>query len=112
EGPRADGPFVAVNTGALPESLLESELFGHEQGAFTGASRARRGYFELAHRGTIFLDEIGEIPQHLQVRFLRVLEDHRIQRVGGERTVDVDVRVIAATNRDLEAEVTSGRFRA
>ncbi len=112
EGPRAAGPFIAINCGALPENLLESELFGHEEGAFTGAHRARRGYFELAHRGTIFLDEVGEIPLHLQVKLLRVLEDRRIQRVGGERTVDIDVRVIAATNRDLEAEVQAKSFRA
>jgi len=112
EGPRREGPFVPVNCGALPESLLESELFGHEEGAFTGASRARRGYFELAHRGTIFLDEIGELPLHLQVKLLRVLEDHKILRVGSEKPVDVDVRIIAATNRDLEAEVQAKRFRS
>jgi len=112
EGPRSEGPFVAINCGALPASLLESELFGHEEGAFTGASRARRGYFELAHRGTIFLDEIGEVAPHLQVRLLRVLEDRQILRVGGERPVDVDVRIIAATNKDLEAEARARRFRS
>jgi DNA-binding NtrC family response regulator len=112
EGPRSGGPFMAVNCGALPESLLESELYGHEEGAFTGATRARKGYFELAHRGTLFLDEIGEIPNHLQVKLLRVLDQHRIQRVGGEQPIDVDVRVMAATNRDLEADVESGRFRS
>ncbi|MDH3298410.1 MAG: sigma 54-interacting transcriptional regulator, partial [Gemmatimonadota bacterium] len=95
EGPRSRGPFMAVNCGALPESLLESELFGHEEGAFTGATRARKGYFEVAHRGTIFLDEIGEMPLHLQVKLLRVLDEHRILRVGGEKPLEVDVRVMA-----------------
>jgi len=112
ESRRSSGPFITVNCGALPESLLESELFGHEEGAFTGATRARRGYFELAHRGTIFLDEIGEMPLHLQVKLLRVLEDRRLQRVGGERPLEVDVRVIAASNRDLKAEMEANRFRA
>ena len=111
EGPRSRGPFMAVNCGALPESLLESELFGHEEGAFTGATRARKGYFEVAHRGTIFLDEIGEMPLHLQVKLLRVLDEHRILRVGGEKPLEVDVRVMAATNRDVEAEVKARRFR-
>ena len=111
EGPRSSGPFLAINCGALPESLLESELFGHEEGAFTGATRARKGYFELAHRGTIFLDEVGDMPLHLQVKLLRVLDEHRFQRVGGEKAIDVDVRVMAATNRDLEAEVQARRFR-
>jgi DNA-binding NtrC family response regulator len=111
EGPRSSGPFLALNCGALPESLLESELFGHEEGAFTGATRARKGYFELAHQGTIFLDEVGEIPLHLQVKLLRVLDEHRIQRIGGEKAIDVDVRVMAATNRDLEADVAAKRFR-
>jgi DNA-binding NtrC family response regulator len=112
EGPRSSGPFLAVNCAALPESLLESELFGHEEGAFTGATRARRGYFELAHGGSILLDEIGELPLHLQVKLLRVLDQRRIQRVGGERPIPVDVRVLAATNRDLEAEVAEKRFRS
>jgi len=112
ESPRAKGPFITVNCGALPENLLESELFGHEEGAFTGAVRARRGYFELAHRGTIFLDEIGEMPLHLQVKLLRVLEDRALQRVGGERTIEVDVRIMAATNRDLKREMEEHRFRA
>ncbi|MBU0678248.1 MAG: sigma-54 dependent transcriptional regulator [Verrucomicrobia bacterium] len=111
EGQRSEGPFVAVNCGALTETLLESELFGHEKGAFTGASRTRRGWFELAHGGTIFLDEIGEIPRHLQLKLLRVLQDHEIQPVGGERTIHVNVRVMAATNTDLEQEVKAGRFR-
>jgi DNA-binding NtrC family response regulator len=111
EGPRSDGPFIAVNCGALPDTLLESELFGHEEGAFTGATRDRRGMFELAHRGTIFLDEIGEMPLHLQVKLLRVLQDRRIQRLGSERAVDVDVRVIAASNRDIEADVDAKQFR-
>ena len=112
EGPRSRGPFMAINCGALPESLLESELFGHEEGAFTGATRSRKGYFELAHRGTIFLDEIAEMPLHLQVKLLRVLDEHRIQRVGAENAISVNVRVMAATNRNLEAEVATKRFRA
>jgi DNA-binding NtrC family response regulator len=111
ESPRARGPFVAVNCGALPEGLLESELFGHERGAFTGAVASRKGHFELAHEGTIFLDEIGEMPLHLQVKLLRVLEERRLQRVGGQRPIAIDVRVMAATNRDLEAEMAAGRFR-
>jgi len=111
ESPRTGGPFVAVNCGALPETLLESELFGHEQGAFTGASRSRRGCFELAHNGTLFLDEIGEMPLHLQVKLLRVLQEQEFQRLGGEKTITVDVRIMAATNRDLASEVAVGGFR-
>jgi len=111
EGSRSEGPFIAINCGALPESLLESELFGHEEGSFTGATRARRGCFETAHGGTIFLDEIAEMPSHLQVKLLRVLQEHEVQRVGGERPMAVDVRVMAATNREMPDEVASGSFR-
>jgi len=111
ESPRSDGPFIAIHCAALPESLLESELFGHEQGAFTGATRARRGCFELAHHGTIFLDEIGEMPLHLQSKLLRVLENHEVRRVGSEKSITVDVRVMAATNRDLGEEVKAKQFR-
>jgi DNA-binding NtrC family response regulator len=109
---RSQGPFVAVNCAALPESLWESEMFGHERGAFTGAERGRRGPFEVAHGGTLFLDEIGEVPLHLQAKLLRVLEDRRIQRVGSDRGVAVDVRLMAATNRDLEAALEASAFRA
>ena len=111
EGLRGHEPFVTVNCGALPETLLESELFGHEEGSFTGATRTRRGLFELAHRGTVFLDEIGETPHHLQVKLLRALQEHEIQRIGGEGPITIDVRVIAATNRDLPGDVEAGRFR-
>jgi DNA-binding NtrC family response regulator len=112
ESRRSDGPFVAVNCAALSESLLESELFGHVEGAFTGALRARRGYFELAHKGTLFLDEIGELTPQLQVKLLRALEERRVQPVGGEMEIDVDVRIIAATNRDLAEDVRTKRFRS
>ena len=111
DGPRAGGPFIAINCGAFPESLLESELFGHEEGAFTGATRARRGYFELAHRGTLFLDEVADIPAHLQAKLLRLLEERTLRRLGGERETRIDVRVMAATNRDLEADTDAQRFR-
>ncbi|MDR1786004.1 MAG: sigma-54 dependent transcriptional regulator, partial [Spirochaetaceae bacterium] len=109
--PRRDKPFIKVHCAALSESLLESELFGHEKGAFTGALTRQRGRFELANTGTIFLDEIGEISQNVQIKILRVLQDKRFERVGGEETLEVDVRVIAATNRDLKKEIAEGRFR-
>lgn len=109
--PRNDKPFIKVHCAALSESLLESELFGHEKGAFTGAAARKRGRFELANGGTIFLDEIGEINQNVQIKILRVLQDKRFERVGGEETLEVDVRVIAATNRNLEEEILQGRFR-
>jgi DNA-binding NtrC family response regulator len=109
--PRKERPFVPVQCAALPESLLESELFGHERGAFTGAVAARKGRFELADGGTIFLDEIGEVSPGTQVKLLRVLQERSFERVGGTRTIPVDVRVVAATNRDLKAEVAAGRFR-
>ena len=109
--PRKDAPLVKVHCAALSESLLESELFGHEKGAFTGAASQRKGRFELADGGTIFLDEIGEIDQSTQIKILRVLQEKSFERVGGERTLTVDVRIIAATNRDLKAEVEAGRFR-
>ena len=109
---RADRPFVRVNCAALSESLLESELFGHEKGAFTGASAQRKGRFELAHGGTLFLDEIGEISTTFQVKLLRVLQEGEFERVGGTKTIKVDVRLVAATNRNLEEAVASGAFRA
>lgn len=108
---RADKPFVPINCGAIPKELLESELFGHEKGAFTHAIRSRPGRFELADGGTIFLDEIGEMELSLQVKILRVLQEKEIERVGGNGCKKVDVRIVAATNRDLEAEVEAGRFR-
>jgi two-component system NtrC family response regulator len=108
---RRDGPFVPINCGAIPEQLLESELFGHERGAFTDAYRTREGKFELADGGTLFLDEIGELPTHLQVKLLRFLQDHKIERVGGRASISVDVRVITATNADLNQLMDEGRFR-
>lgn len=108
---RARKPLITVNSGAIPEGIIESELFGHERGSFTGASEQRKGYFELADGGTIFLDEIGELPLPAQVKFLRVLENGEYLRVGSSVPRKVDVRVIAATNKDLEAEVRHGRFR-
>jgi DNA-binding NtrC family response regulator len=109
--PRKHKPFIAANVAALPENLLESELFGHEKGAFTGAVGQRKGYFELAHRGTLFLDEIGEMPHSTQAKLLRVLEEREFMRVGGETAITVDVRVITATNQNLRHMVDSGRFR-
>ena len=111
ESKRKTFPFIAINCAALPENLLESELFGYEKGAFTGALRSRRGAFELAHKGTIFLDEIGDMPLHLQAKLLRVLQERQFMKVGGESTVKVDVRVMAATNRDLGSEVKKDAFR-
>jgi DNA-binding NtrC family response regulator len=105
-------PFVAVNSAALPEQLVESELFGHERGAFTGADRLRRGAFENAGNGTLLLDEIGDLPQPAQAKLLRVLEERKVMRVGGDRAIPIAARVVAATNRDLERDVAAGRFRA
>lgn len=109
--PRADKPFVSLHCAALPEALLESELFGHERGSFTGAGKKRIGRFEQAHGGTVFLDEVGEISKAMQVKLLRVLHERTFERIGGRESISVDVRVIAATNRDLPADVRSGRFR-
>jgi DNA-binding NtrC family response regulator len=109
--PRADGPFVAINCAAIPENLLETELFGHEKGAFTGASSRKPGKFELAHRGTLFLDEIGDLPQMLQPKILRALEEKQFERVGGTTPLHVDVRVVAATNRNLKAAVAARQYR-
>jgi PAS domain S-box-containing protein len=111
-GDRADRPFIKINCAALPVSLMESELFGHERGAFSGAIQRRIGRFELAHTGTIFLDEIGEVPMDVQVKLLRVLQEHEFERVGGNQTIKTDVRVIAATNRDLHKSIREGTFRA
>jgi DNA-binding NtrC family response regulator len=109
--PRADGPFVAINCAAIPETLLETELFGHEKGAFTGANARKPGKFELAHRGTLFLDEIGDLPLPLQAKILRALEEKRFERVGGTAPLQVDVRVVAATNRNLRAAVAARQYR-
>jgi len=109
--PRADGPFVAINCAAIPENLLETELFGHEKGAFTGAANRKLGRFEMAHRGTLFLDEIGELPLALQAKILRALEERTFDRVGGTAPIQVDVRVVAATNRKLKAAVAARQFR-
>ena len=109
--PRADKPFIAINIAAIPSELLESELFGHEKGAFTGATHQRRGRFEQANGGTLFLDEIGDMPSALQTRLLRVLQDGKFYRVGGHEQVETDVRIIAATNQDLENRVQQGKFR-
>jgi formate hydrogenlyase transcriptional activator len=110
--PRRDHPLVKVNCGAIAAGLAESELFGHERGAFTGAAQRRIGRFELAHRGTLFMDEVGELSPDLQVKLLRALQEREIERVGGSQPIGVDIRVIAATNRELDAEVSAGRFRA
>jgi two-component system, NtrC family, nitrogen regulation response regulator NtrX len=110
-GPHSTAPFIAINCAALPETLIESELFGHERGAFTGAAATRRGAFEAAERGTLFLDEIGELPGAAQAKLLRVLEERRVTRLGGNRALPVEARVVAATHRDLEADVKGGRFR-
>ena len=107
----AGGPFVAINLGGVPEGLLESELFGHEKGAFTGAADRKRGMFELASSGTLFLDEIGEMPMHLQVKLLRVLQEKKVQRLGGTQAIPINARIVAATNRDLEAALREGKFR-
>jgi transcriptional regulator with GAF, ATPase, and Fis domain len=108
---RADAPFVAINCAAIPETLLETELFGHEKGAFTGAVARKPGKFEMAHRGTLFLDEIGDLPLSLQAKILRALEERKFERVGGTAQVQVDVRLVAATNRGLRAQVAARRFR-
>jgi two-component system NtrC family response regulator len=108
---RGTNSFVAINCGAIPENLLESELFGHEKGAFTGAHTRRAGRIEAAHRGTLFLDEVGELPVALQVKLLRFLQEHRLERVGGRQEIAVDVRVIAATNADLDREMKAETFR-
>jgi two-component system nitrogen regulation response regulator NtrX len=108
---RSDGPFIRVNCAAVPTELIESELFGHERGAFTGATAVRRGKFELAEGGTLFLDEVGDMSQAMQAKLLRVLQENEFERVGGSETLRADVRVLAATNRDLEAEILAGRFR-
>jgi DNA-binding NtrC family response regulator len=109
--PYRQGPFIPVHCAALPETLLESELFGHEKGAFTGAAAQRKGRFELAHGGTLFLDEVGDIPMPMQVKLLRVLQEHCFERVGGNQTIEIDVRVVAATNRPLKTLVDEGKFR-
>ena len=110
-GPRASQPFVAINCGAIPEALLESELFGHERGAFTGAVKQTLGKIELANKGTLFLDEIGDLPHMLQVKLLRFLQDQRVERIGGRQPIQVDVRVVSATNQVLQDQVDQGRFR-
>ena len=110
--PRRERPLIKVNCGAIPQGVVESELFGHERGAFTGALQRRIGRFELADQGTLFMDEVGELPLETQVKLLRVLQENEFERVGSPRTQQVDVRLVAATNRDLAQEVAGGRFRA
>ena len=110
--PRADNPFVAVNCGAIPENLIEAELFGHVKGAYTGAVSSQEGYFEKAQQGTLFLDEIGDLPLNLQVKILRAIQEEEIFRVGDRKAIKLDIRIIAATNHDLEKEVSAERFRA
>jgi two-component system response regulator AtoC len=107
----SEGPFTAVNLGGIPEGLLESELFGYEKGAFTGAAGRKVGMFELSHGGTLFLDEIGDLPLHLQVKLLRAIQERKIQRLGGTQLIPFDVRIVAATNRNLEEKVSAGEFR-
>src|SRR5437899_3738001 len=109
--PRSEKPFIAINCSAIPSTLIESEMFGHERGAFTGADQRRLGAWELADGGTLFLDEVGEIPIELQAKFLRVLEEQKLRRLGGKSEISVDVRVISATNRDLKEEIKAQRFR-
>ena len=109
--PRRKGPFITVNSGAIPETLIDSELFGHEKGAFTGAIEQKRGRFERANHGTVFLDEIGELPPHAQIRMLRVLQEKEIERVGGTKAIPVDIRIIAATHRNLQDMVREKKFR-
>ncbi len=110
-GKRREEKCIQINCSAIPETLLESELFGHVRGAFTGATHDQIGRFELAHRGTLFIDEVGDIPLHLQVKLLRALQERELERVGSTKTIKVDVRIIAATNRDLSALVKQNRFR-
>ena len=111
QGPRKDRPFISINCGALTETLLESELFGHEKGAFTGAVAMKKGRFELADKGTLFLDEVGEMPPSLQVKLLRVLQEMEFERVGGTRTIEADVRILSASNRNIKEDVNNGTFR-
>jgi two-component system response regulator PilR (NtrC family) len=111
ESERSNNSFFAINCAAIPENLMESEFFGYEKGAFTGALFSKPGYFELAHKGTLFLDEIGDLPLHLQVKLLRAIEEKKVLRLGGKEPLEVDVRIIAATNKDLEEEIKNGRFR-
>jgi len=111
ESPRSGAPFVPINCGALPESLIESELFGHVKGAFSGAVRNKKGRFELADRGTIFLDEIADLSKSMQVKLLRFLQDGTFEKVGGEKTTSVNVRVVSATNKNLKKEVQQNNFR-